>query len=545
MKAHLLYRERDLDWKWILQASAERESARGGRRHYRDQNFDPGKGLPWNADAISADLSLGTIFDAMARGDDCVFEASRKVILTAGTSDLETIRHRQGILRDCLSHPTVVRELYAVAVEVGEKQKGNYLGVLARYPDSVLRNAVEQMEVYLEFLQKLRRIADSHGPRFASEGWTTFFAMLARDLDDGYLALVRRQLEELKFRHGALLSAELGKANKGVGHILHRVLPGHWSLRRWWTGLFEDKGTVYRFDLHPRDEAGSQALAALRNRGISLAANALGQSADHVRDFWGMLRAELAFYVGCINLAEELARRRMPACLPIPAAADGQVLSFRELYDVGLALSVDQPVIGNDACADGKNLVVITGPNTGGKSTFLRSVGLAQLMMQSGMFVSAEAFSASLCDGLFTHFKREEDAGMESGKLDEELGRMSDIVGRIAPHALLLLNESFAATNEREGSEIGRQIISALLQRRIRVLCVTHMYELAHGFLESHQRTGLFLRAERKPDGARTFKLREGEPLPTSFGEDLYNSIFGPAASSSEAERPMASAAAR
>ena len=91
---------------------------------------------------------------------------------------------------------------------------------------------------------------------------------------------------------------------------------------------------------------------------------------------------------------------------------------------------------------------------------------------------------------------------------------------------MILFNESFAATNEREGSEIARQIISALLEKSVSTVCVTHMYELAHGFYERGMENVLFLRAGRQADGARTFKLFEGEPLPTSFGEDLYNNIF-------------------
>src|SRR5204863_1700818 len=87
--------------------------------------------------------------------------------------------------------------------------------------------------------------------------------------------------------------------------------------------------------------------------------------------------------------------------------------------------------------------------NTGGKSTFLRSVGLAHVMMQAGMFVSAESFASEPCDGIFTHYKREEDAAMESGKLDEELSRMSLIVDKVKANSLLQFNESFGSTNER------------------------------------------------------------------------------------------------
>jgi DNA mismatch repair ATPase MutS len=199
-------------------------------------------------------------------------------------------------------------------------------------------------------------------------------------------------------------------------------------------------------------------------------------------------------------------------------------VSCRGLYDVCLSLGTADRVVGNEVAGDGKSLVMITGANRGGKSTFLRSVGLAWLMMQGGMFVAAEEFRAHVCRGLFTHFKREEDATMESGKLDEELRRMSAIADMIRPGCVLLCNESFASTNEREGSEIARQIIRALLERGVEVFFVTHLFDLAQGFHRQATDGALFLRADRE----RSFRLTEGEPLPTSFGEDVYRRIFGP-----------------
>jgi DNA mismatch repair ATPase MutS len=182
--------------------------------------------------------------------------------------------------------------------------------------------------------------------------------------------------------------------------------------------------------------------------------------------------------------------------------------------------------VGNNIAGEKKKLLVITGANRGGKSTLLRSLGLAQLMMQCGMFVPAQAFQANVCHGVFTHFIREEDAGMKSGKLDEELSRMSMIVEQIVPGSLLLLNESFASTNEREGSEIARQIVRALLEMKVKIFYVTHMFDLAEGFFRERRDSFLFLRAERLDDGTRTFRLLEAEPLPTSHGEDLYRRIF-------------------
>ena len=91
---------------------------------------------------------------------------------------------------------------------------------------------------------------------------------------------------------------------------------------------------------------------------------------------------------------------------------------------------------------------------------------------------------------------------------------------------MLLFSESFAATNDREGSEIARQIVCALLEKRIKIFFVTHLYEFAHGVFDKKTENAIFLRAERQPDGNRTFRLIEGEPLQTSFGEDLYNRVF-------------------
>jgi DNA mismatch repair ATPase MutS len=142
------------------------------------------------------------------------------------------------------------------------------------------------------------------------------------------------------------------------------------------------------------------------------------------------------------------------------------------------------------------------------------------------LFAPAESFCANLCEGLFTHYKRKEDASMKSGKLDEELSRMNDIVDFVTPHSIVLFNESFSATNEREGSEIARQITRALVEKGVKVIFVTHLYEFAHSLFAMKMENAIFMRAERGVGGDRTFKLVEGEPLETSFGEDLYRQVF-------------------
>lgn len=490
---------------------------------YKDHDFDLERKLPPHAQALTQDLELDTLFNAMALGDKFLFEVAKNAVLSGLHTDLDTILYRQNILKDCLNNASIVREIYALAVEAIEIEKRNFLGLLTRYPDAMLRRSIEVLQMFMGMLKKLKRIADEHAATFESEGFTAFFAMLNKELSDDYFASVQQHLKALEFRNGVLMSAELGQGNKGTNYILRKPVDKGQS---WIERAFAERPTTYTFAIDERDESGARSLSELKGRGINLVASVLAQSADHVLSFFSMLRTELAFYVGCLNVYGQLAQRGEPISFPRPVPPDERRHAFKGLYDVCLALMMEQSIVGNDLNADGIDLVIITGANKGGKSTFLRSIGLAQLMMQCGMFVPAESFCANVCTNLFTHYKRKEDATMKSGKLDEELSRMSDIVDNITANSMLLLNESFAATNEREGSEIARQIIQALLEKRIKVFFVTHLYEFAHNFYNKKMENVMFLRADRQTDGRRTFKLIEEEPLQTSYGEDLYNRIF-------------------
>lgn len=493
---------------------------------FKDRDFDLQGKLPPNEEGLTQDLELNTLFDAMALGDKFLFEVAKRVLLCGLGNDLNTILYRQNVLKDCLKNPSIVRDLYDVAVEAIEREKKVFSGYWwgSKHPSAILSRSIEVLQIFVGLLKRLRTIAGQYADQFESEGFTTFFAMLKRELGDDYFATIVNHLKELKFNEGVLISAELGKGNKGIHYILRKS----WEKKQnWLERIFAKKPLAFTYNLHPRDESGHRILSELRDRGINLVANALAQSTDHILSFFNMLRVELGFYVGCLNLYEQLTPMGEPTSFPVPVAAHERRHSVQGLYDVCLALTMKKRIVGNDMNADGNNLVIITGANQGGKSTFLRSIGLAQLMMQCGMFVPAESFSSNVCDGLFTHYKREEDIAMKSGKLDEELSRMSDIVDKITSNSMVLFNESFAATNEREGSEIARQIVSALLEKRLKVFFVTHFYEFAHGFVDKRVENALFLRAERQADGIRTFKLIEGEPLQTSYGEDLYDSIFG------------------
>ena len=487
----------------------------------RDVNME--QPLPPSAEALTHDLGLPIVVAAMAGGDAFLGEVANKAVL-ASLDDVEAIRYRQEILRDCLENPRTVRALYDLAVEAIQREKKGFWGGLSKHPGYMLHRSVEVLEMFTEMLRKLRGTAEQSRSTFQSQGFRRFFAMLTAELSDEYFVEIGQHLRHLRFRGGVLQSATLGRGLKGRNYCLRKPNddePG------WFDRLLGRGPASFTYRLHERDEAGARALSELRDRGINLVANAMARSTDHILSFFTLMRTELAFYVGCLNLADALAAKGQAVCFPAPSQLGGRELGFEGLYDAALALSMARPIVGNTANADGKDILIVTGANQGGKSTFLRSLGLAQLMMQCGMFVPAGRYAAAVCSGLFSHFKREEDATMTSGKFDEELERMSEIADRIRAEGMILFNEAFAATNEREGSEIAHQIVHALIERRVRICFVTHMYDFAHGIEEEGGENALFLRAERSDAGERTFRMIEARPLDTSYGEDLFRKIFG------------------
>jgi hypothetical protein len=468
-------------------------------------------------DDVAVDLDIDTLLTAMA-GNDPVLRSAAEQALGAPLADADTVRHRQQVLTDCLDHPELPRRLFDLATAAIAADKKEW--TIGDSPDTRLHRSVRVLTAFIPLLRDLRAIADRSAGTVRSPGFRTMFATLLAELDDVFFTDVDRHIQQLNFRGGLLVSTRLtGDYRSGRFTVRSPHEP-----TSWWRTLFPRR-SPYAVVIPPRDDAGARALGEIRGRATAVVSVAVSESVTHMLNFFVALRDELAFYLGVLNLHGRLTDAGMPLCLPTLGDTETGLVA-RGLYDPGLLLRAAAPVVGNDVDASGRAGIVVTGANQGGKSTFLRSVGIAQLMAQAGMFVSADEFTTDVRSGLFTHFRREEDETLVSGKFDEELTRMSGVVDAVARGGLVLMNESFAATNESEGAEIGGTVVRALLDAGVAVVLVTHSFELAVRLRTDSGDRVLFLRAERRDDGQRTFCMLPGDPEPTSFGLDLYDRII-------------------
>ncbi len=489
---------------------------------YPNRDFNIGQPLVWNSDELMKDLELQVLLDTMSDGNNVIDTVVPKVLLQEDINDIPTILYRQNILKDCLANSAIIKSLFDLSLKAIESKKTSWYGIFIKHPTSLLHSSVALMEISMDFLRQFREIAAQVISQFQSDGMLRFFRIFIEQTDDAYFIQVMENLKSLKLYGRIHTSVELGRANKGTQYTLRKNTQ---KKHTWWNWLFPSKIEGYYFGINPRDIGGCNALSSLNDQMVNRTANTLAQANDHLTDFFTLIRDELAFYLGCINLHDRLKNLKMPVGFPEPVPTHQESFNVTGLYDPCLALTAGHQLVGNDISGDKKLLFIITGVNRGGKSTFLRSVGIAQLMMQSGIFVAATKFKSNPAGHIATHFKKEEDRSMNSGKFDEELHRMNEIVRHLKKGDFVLFNESFAATNEKEGSDVATQIVSALQLSNIKVFFVTHLYDFAFSYYQNKTDSILFLQASREKD-TQIGKLTEGFPLPTSFAEDLYNKIF-------------------
>jgi hypothetical protein len=476
--------------------------------------------LPVPDATLVADLGLERLYMAMSGGDWFLDEVVRRVV-PSPLGSVEAIRYRQASVADAMANPDVIRELYAVAVDAIDAEHKVWGGSM-RNPELVLDRSAEVIGVFLQAFRSLRRIQAERAGAFTSPGFLQFFEHIASELDDAWLAEADDHVRRLRTRT-LHVSARLGTGNRGTGYVLHRRP----NLIRGWRGrlgLEERRSTV---EVLLSDVNGMGMIAEIRAQAIASTAGAVHETDRSLLAFFVALRAELGFLVACMNLRDALRAAGAPICMPDPAGAGECAFAATGLYEPGLRLAITDPVIGSEVAVDGARLVVITGANGGGKSTFLRAVGLAHMMLNAGMFVAAERLSASVRPSIRTHFLREEDAAMERGKLHEELSRLGAVVDASFPGSLVLLNESLSSTNEREGAEIARQVVAALADGGVNVWFVTHNHRFAADLFRDGRDDVAFLRAGLQDGTERSFRIEPGPPEATSHGMDLYDRILG------------------
>lgn len=523
----------------------------------------------FDSNSIVQDLGLKTLFNMASKevfaengevkkilDSDPYINSTMSKVMLCPLKTAQEIYYRQDIIKDCLENEDFIIELYAMTKrmldewdrlgrKVMNKQGGqdNMTKLITR---------IHELNLFINTLTAMKELFRKYSTNLNSEGLKNLRKRLETQFSDELQADLERIAECISFyisggqeKNGVamvnktriVIECGIGNGMKMANLKLKDVVCEMKRYRDPKSAIGKVQEYINSFI---PDSVSVQSSMTTQQQATTLEYNVVkyivsftGPFMDEFEAFFDNMYLQTAFYRGAVNLRHHMKRFHLEYCYPRVCEKDK--LQFHDLKEFVMCIEQRVDAVGNTCNIDGKMLIIITGANQGGKSTFLRSLGIAQVMMQCGLPVAAVGFQSAIFPSLFTHFTRREDSEMNSGRLDEELGRMSQIVDNLGPDSLILLNESFATTTEKEGSVIAYDIIKALNEQGVKIVTVTHLLSFAQKvYAETQAKLDAgetvdttFFCAERKDDGSRTYKMIQSVPELTSFGLDLYEKMIG------------------
>ena len=428
------------------------------------------------------DLNLGQAVETIVAGRD---EYTLKPFFYAPLRDTDTVVYRQQIFRD-LEKQAVAAAVRAFAEEM--KRTRSYL-TLARkqhYKPETERWSLDAATTYRNALTSLSDALqqfelDSAGLRLLRDylvGYTGSpqFQELSGDIDS-----VRESLDRVRYTLRI----------KGA-----RVTVSGYHDEADYTIAVED--TFARFREHDAEshlmkvaDPGSMdhveariaaLLARLNPEPFAALEEFCARHGGFIDERVARFDREAQFYLAYLEHQERLTRNGLAFCYPAVSTTskDSTVEGGFDIALAGKLVPGGGTVVTNDfSLRGGERILVVTGPNQGGKTTFARMFGQLHYLAALGVPVPARNARLFLPDRVFAHFEKEEDIATLRGKLDDELVRMREILDDASADSVVVINEIFASTTLADAITLGERVLQRLIDRDCLAVCVTFIEELA------------------------------------------------------------------
>jgi len=400
--------------------------------------------------------------------------------------DVETVVHRQDVFRD-LEREATLTAIKAFAASMAQVRERERRAERSDYRYERERWHLDASAAYVAAVDDLAEALRT--PDVRSRGLAGYADYLATYLKADAFRGLAADIERL--------DDQLASVHYTLGIVGGRVVVARYAgepddgrqVVATFARFSQGEGREFRFSVRATADM-NHIEAALLDRVALLFPDVFATldrfQADHeafVDPVVARLDREAQFFLAYVGHMAPLRKRGLRFCYP-EVSLDTTVEEVRETFDLALAAGLERDgkaaVVVNDAeLRAGERLIVVSGPNQGGKTTFGRTFGQLHHLARIGLPVPGSTARLRLARSIFTHFERQERVEDLAGKLEEDLRRIRAILDLVTADSVVVMNESFSSTTLDDQLFINTRVVRALLERGCLGLIVTFLDELA------------------------------------------------------------------
>jgi hypothetical protein len=432
---------------------------------------------------VVSDLNLDQIVEAVADS-----RQERELItglLYQPARDAAVIGYRHEVFRDLENEA-----LFEAASQFSEhiRQVASHLGQLEKMDSARYREGwfLDAAAIYCDAVRSLA--ANLAGSAVTSAGMLAFRGYLAAYIASAAFAELSSDTAARKEDLGQVMyqlriDGPRVEVSRYDGEPDYSAEIGK-TFERFRQGAVKDYRVRYRTE-PGMSHVGAQILdlvARLYSDEFSALAEFCRRHAGFIDPVIGQFHRELQFYLAYLGYIRPLRSAGLSFCYPEPTAESKEIFA-RDTFDLALAAKLNaqgRSVVTNDfRLTEPERVIVVSGPNQGGKTTFARTFGQLHHLAAAGCPVPGRAARLFLCDRIFTHFEREEDLANLTGKLEDDLIRIRDALLAATPRSIVIMNEIFTSTTVSDARFLGEKVMAKVVELDLLCVYVTFIDELA------------------------------------------------------------------
>ena len=457
------------------------------------------------------DLNLNQIIDSITAGKD---EYNLKPFFYTPLNDTEEIRYRHKVMQDLESDtlPEIMKT-FAEDMRVIRKQVASLDKLSYKYQKE--RIFLDAVDIYNHTVEQL--LYELQHADIKSEGLISFREYLSDYIQsDRFILLAKAtkknisDLSSIKYCihyrglrvHVRNLKSEINY-NEEIEETFAKFK--HESVKDYMVGYSADPLIMNQVEAQILD-----GVAYLYPDIFLQLDSFFHENQDYLDETIAIFDREIQFYISYLDYINVFRLEGLKLCYPLVKKDNKEVYCYQG-YDMALAdklINEKLPVVVNDFhLKNPERIIVVSGPNQGGKTTFARTFGQLNYLSALGCLVPGSSAQLFLFDKLFTHFEKEENIKNLRGKLQDELVRIHNILDKSTTDSIIVMNEIFTSTALQDQVFLSKNIMEKIIELDALCIWVTFIDEMA-----SYSEKTISMVSKVNPDNPaiRTYKVIRG-----------------------------------